>query len=208
MMIRRSFLKAVLALGVTARFIGPVRADDGDGARKFIQDLAQTAIATVANKQLSDQQRRDRFRQLFVSTFDLPEISRFVLSRYWRTATPEQQQQFVKLFEETMVLIWSQRFKDYSGESLAIQGAGPDRENGWQVDSQVIRPQGPPVPVQWRVKQLPNGGYRIVDIVAEGTSMALTYRQDYAGAMQQNGRQMDALLNSMRGKIEQLKAGP
>ena len=69
-----------------------------------------------------------------------------------------------------------------------------------------MRDQGAPISVQWHVHQGDGGGFRIGDIVVEGVSMAVTYRSDYAAAMQANGGRIDSLLSSMRTKIDQLKA--
>jgi len=205
MMIRRTFLHAGLALCLAAAVAGRAVAASADEACSFVQDLAQKAITTVADRQLADQARDERFRQLFVSAFDLPEIGRFVLSRYWRVATPAQQAEFLKLFEDTTVLIWAKRFKDYNGERLQASSASKDGATGWVVESQILRPQGPPIAVQWRLDQAADGKPRVTDIVPDGVSMALTQRQDYGGVMQSNGGNIDALLSSMRAKITQLR---
>ncbi len=206
-MIRRTFLHAfALCLLVAMAVPGSARAATADQAQSFIQALAHNAISTVANKQLSDVQRNDNFRRLFVSAFDIPGIGRFVLSRYWRTATPDQQKEFLKLFEDINVLTWAQRFKDYNGETLQTLGATKDGDRGWIVDSRIMRKQGPPIPVQWRLRQDDDGNLRIIDIIVEGVSMAITYRSDYASAIQSNGGRVDSLLAAMRRKIDQLKA--
>lgn len=182
------------------------QASGGDEARTFIQGLAQAAITTIADKSLSTEQRNDSFRRLFVSGFDIPAISRFVLARYWRAATPTQQQDFIKLFEEVQVLMWARRFGEYHGESLQIQGANGEG-NEWVVDSLVMRPRQSPLPVQWRVHRAEDGKFRITDVMPEGVSMALTHRDEYAAIMKSNGGSVDALLGSLRAKIEQLRGG-
>jgi phospholipid transport system substrate-binding protein len=206
-MLRRSFLKISLALGITLGMIPRLAlAQSGDDAQKFVSGLAQQAITTVANRQLSQPERDDRFRKLFVSSFDIPEIGKFVLSRFWRTTSPEQQQEFISLFEDITVLTWSKRFQDYNGESLEPLGVAKDGDKGWLVDSRILRNQGPPIPVQWRIKEADAGSFRVVDIVVEGVSMAITLRSDYAAALQGNGGRIDGLLAIMRTKIDQLRA--
>ncbi|MDR3435818.1 ABC transporter substrate-binding protein [Telmatospirillum sp.] len=207
MMFRRTFLKTVLVLALAVgAFPGLGHAQTGDAAQKFITSLAQKAITTVADRQLSQSDRDDRFRKLFVSAFDIPEIGRFVLSRSWRTATPEQQQEFLGLFEEITVLTWSKRFQDYNGESLETVSATKDGDRNWFVDSHILRAQGTQIPVQWRLKEADDGSFHVIDIVVEGVSMAITHRSDYAAALQANGGRVDGLLTIMRTKLDQLKA--
>ncbi|PKU22480.1 MlaC/ttg2D family ABC transporter substrate-binding protein [Telmatospirillum siberiense] len=207
MISRSMFLRSVFAF-LVALTLGTAdgHAQTDENARKFIGALAQRAISTVADHQLTQIDRDEQFRKLFVSSFDIPEIGRFVLARYWRVATPDQQQEFLSLFEDITVLTWAKRFQDYNGESLETLSATKDGDRNWSVDSHILRNQGPPIPVQWRLKEGDNGSFRIVDIIVEGVSMAITYRSDYASAMQTNGGKIDGLLSIMRTKLDQLKA--
>jgi phospholipid transport system substrate-binding protein len=204
LMRRRVVVQALLALCV-AGAARPAAAATADDARKFIQGVADTAITTVADKSLSNEARNDRFRQLFVSTFDLPAISRLVLARYWRSATPQQQQTFLKLFEEVQVLMWARRFRDYNGQRLQTQDATGEGSD-WVVDTVVIRPQQQPLPVQWRIHDTGGGKFAILDVMPEGVSMAMTHRDEYAAVLKANGGNIDALLESLRAKIAQLRA--
>ena len=164
------------------------RAADDQEARNFIQDVAQKAITTVADQNISDSERNQRFREVFVSAFDIPEIGKFVLSRHWQSANPAQQAEFLKAFEDTQVLTWSQRFKHYNGVRLETQGVSKDGDGLWLVDLQyIIRPQGPPTPVQWRIERVADGSMHIVDIKAEGVSMALTHRDYHARSSSRTG---------------------
>jgi len=199
---------AVLLLASSALLTLPAGAAEKspDEAKEFIQNLAQQAITTVAQRDLADSERNDRFRRLFVASFDLPQISQFVLARYWRTATPEQQQDFIKLFQEVQVLNWAQRFKDYKGENLAVTASAKDGDKGFVVESQLNHPPAQPMPVQWKVHQAEDGTLKVTDIVVEGVSMAITQRSDYNSMLQGNGGKVDALLTALRTKVDQMRA--
>ena len=208
LLLRRGFavfaLCAALLLGV-----GGARADqaaDAADAQNFIRAMADKALVLVNDKSLGDKERAERFRTLFVQDFDIPEVGRFVLGRHWKSATPEQQQDFLKAFEEFTVLTWSTRFKDYSGVSFEMQGASPAGDGYFEVDLQIKRAQGDPLPLGWRVHKV-DGAWKVTDILVEGVSMALTQRQDFASAMQSGGGKIEDLLASMHRKIDQLRAG-
>ena len=91
-------------------------------------------------------------------------------------------------------------------QALDALAAMPDGERGWVVDSRILRKQGPPIAVQWRLRRGEDERFRVVDIVVESVSMAITHRSDYGAALQSNGGKMDGLFATMRAKIEQLKA--
>jgi len=204
MLDRRSFLMGVAAVaaGVAAR---PAWAAPSD-AGAFIQSLAESAMNTVAVKDLADSERVNRFRTLFVDTFDLPEISRFVLGRYWRAANDAQRAEFQKLFEDIQVYTWTRRFKEYNGETLELGGVKGEGEADFIVDSQMKRAKLAPINVSWRVRRS-GETFRILDIIVEGASMAITFRSDYGAVLSSQGGKIDGLLNVMRQKVDQLKLG-
>lgn len=205
MLSRRSLIALFVAGMAVATVVAPVRADANTEARAFIQKLADTAMDTVAVKGLSDDERTRRFRDLFVDAFDLPEIGKLVLGRYWRIATPAQQREFLKLFEDIQVYTWTKRFKDYSGETLEITSAAPEGETDMLLDSRIRRQRLEPIHVNWRLRKQPNG-FRILDIKVEGASMALTHRSEYSSVIQASGGQVEGLLALMRAKVGQLHA--
>ncbi len=200
-------LLAVVVLALAAVAGRPASANPGAEASKFVENMANVAIRTVADKQISDQLRTERFRQLFVGSFDIPEIARFVLSRHWRSASTQQRERFVSLFEDMTVLTWAKRFKEYGGETLKVVAVQPENDD-WLVISEIVRPQqaGQPVHVRWRLRQ-ETAGWRVVDIIVEDVSMALTQRQDFAAVLQGNGGSVDALLDTLQNKVEQLRKG-
>lgn len=206
MLSRRSLLSALVAACSLLAVSTPVRAAEADGAaRAFISKLADTAMNTVAVKGLPEEERNRRFRVLFVESFDLPEIGKLVLGRYWRVATPEQQQEFLALFEDIQVYTWTKRFKDYSGETLEVTSIAPEGEADVLVDSRIKREKLEPITVNWRLRKV-GDGYRVLDIKVEGASMAFTHRSEYTSVIQSSGGQIDGLLAAMRRKVAQLQA--
>jgi phospholipid transport system substrate-binding protein len=77
----------------------------------------------------------------------------------------------------------------------------PDGENT-KVDTVVTRPNNPPTNVQWIISN-PGSNPKIVDVVAEGTSLRLTQRSDYASYLSHNNNNIDALIGAMQQQAEQ-----
>ncbi|CAA7616819.1 Toluene transporter subunit: membrane component of ABC superfamily [Magnetospirillum sp. LM-5] len=203
MLSRRHLLAAIVS--TFALVSSPVSAFADPAATDFIVKLADTAMTTVAAKGLSDDERTKRFRTLFVDNFDIPEIGKLVLGRYWRVATPEQQKDFVGLFEDIQVYTWARRFKDYSGETLEVLAIANENDGDLQVESRIKRDKLDPINVGWRVRKA-GATYRVLDIKVEGASMAQTHRAEYSSVIQANGGTVDGLLAAMRKKITQLQA--
>jgi phospholipid transport system substrate-binding protein len=192
--LRRSLLAAAFLLSAGAA--APVMAAVDPAA--FINDLGNEALAALSPA-ASPQQRVVAFRALFRRDFDVSQIARFVLGPYWRVATPEQRQEFLRLFTNYIALAYSTRLSQYSGERLIVTGWQP-LPGGAVVSSQVARPGGgPPIRIDWRVTDY-GGSYKINDVVVDGVSMAITERSEFASVIQRNGGNLQALLAALRAK--------
>lgn len=195
---------AILALGVMVS--GPVQAQGLDKARQVVETVAEVGISEVVGAELPQAEKIDRFRDLFTTYFDVPSIGRFVLGHNWRVASPEQQERFLKLFQEANVFTWARRFGDYDGQDLVIGQATRDGESGAFVDSRVEQAGGQqPIHVRWRLRER-GDTYKVVDLIVEGVSMAITYRQEYNSVIQQAGGDISVLNDRLASQLERLKA--
>ena len=167
----------------------------------FINHFAATGIEDILTAEIDTTEKSKRFRTLFNEGFDIPAISRFVLGRSWRQTSETERQDFLTLFEDVIVNTWSRRFSEYSGKTINVLGTSADGETGALVDSVIVDDTGQTIAVQWRLRQR-DEGLRIVDIVVEGVSMAITYRQDYASVIRQDGG-MTGLLAQLRKQISE-----
>jgi phospholipid transport system substrate-binding protein len=196
-MVRRSFLTAaIMLLGV---LLAPaIPAAGAADPTAMISNLGSRALE-VLGKDATQSQRVERFRQLLREDFDVPGISRFVLGRYWNTATEEQRAEFTKLFEGYIAVAYATRLAEYTGETFKVTGSRPDGD-GAIVSSQILRPAGtPPVKVDWRLTGR-NGAYKISDVSVEGISMAVTQRSEFASVIQHNGGQVQSLITMLRDR--------
>jgi phospholipid transport system substrate-binding protein len=199
---RRGVL-AVFAAALIAASWPAGAADAGTEGKAFIENLAGQAIAALTAPGISRGERESRARTLLTDNFAVPTIGQFVLGRYWRTATPEEREEYLRLFEELIVVTYVDRFSRYSGERLRVNNAVVDPESrDILVYSEITRPAGGPVQVAWRVRRTPPS-FKIVDVLVEGVSMGQTQRSDFASVIRNNGGALSALLEEMRRRVRQ-----
>ncbi|MBT5241791.1 MAG: ABC transporter substrate-binding protein [Rhodospirillaceae bacterium] len=165
----------------------------------FINHFAAAGIEDILTADIDDVEKAKRFRTLFNDGFDIPAISRFVIGRTWRRTTDADKDAFIALFEDVIVYTWSRRFSEYTGQSIEVRGTSPDGDIGTLVDSVIVDDDGQTISAQWRLR-LRDDGLRIVDVIIEGVSMAITYRQDYASVIRQQGG-MSGLLDLLGKQV-------
>ncbi len=210
MISRRDFTASTLALGVCAAFpslLGPsvVMAQDWrNDPKAFVEKFAQVGISEILAASGTQKEKTEKFRTLFKEYFDIPSIGNFVLGRAARTATPDEKTKFNPLFEDVIVYTWSRRFGEYKGQSLKVNDSTADGEEGSVVNSTILGNDGGNFAVQWRLRKR-EGGYRIVDVIIEGVSMAITYRQEYATLIQQSGG-LAGLISQIEKQVADLRA--
>lgn len=195
----------VLTLAVAAA--DSAKANFPEGADAFIRQVGDRAIETLTKPGMNRAEMEDRFREIFRDSFNVPAIGRFVLGKYWRVATPEERREFLLLFEEFVVRTYAKRFKDYTGETLQVDGIQPESDTQAIVNSAIVRPNAPPIRVEWRVGVPQNEeGFKIYDVTIEGVSMAVTQRAEFAAVIERSGGRIGGLITALREKIETLKS--
>ena len=166
----------------------------------FVRQAGDRLVAVV-NGPGSAQQKRQALSTIIDQTVDVDGIARFCLGRYWRQASPDQQKRYLALFHEVLVTNITAKLGEYQGVRFTVGRATPDGDNE-QIATVVNRPNNPPTDVQWVIANVA-GNPKIVDVVAEGTSLRLTQRSDYASYLTHNGNSVDALISAMHRQIEQ-----
>ncbi|HVY17501.1 MAG TPA: ABC transporter substrate-binding protein [Rhodopila sp.] len=201
MILRRDFLTiaAATALMSFAPAWAPrARAQDTGKATSFVKQTGDRLVAVV-NGAGSSQDKRAQMTQILNDAVDVDGIARFCLGRFWRTATPAQQQEYVRLFHQVLVTNITSKLGEYKGVSFVMGRARTDGEND-VVSTTVNRPNNPPTAVDWVVTDV-SSNPKIVDVLAEGTSLRLTQRQDYASYLVHNNNSVDALISAMKNQV-------
>ena len=178
----------------------PQAATATDSPSDFIRTVGQNAINSLTNKEVTQAKREDLFRKILHQTFELKLIARFALGRFWRRASKAQQTEYIGLFEDFIVKAYAARFADYKGENFIVGKIRNINKRDSLVQSEVMLANGRKIRVHWRVR---NGkALKIVDVLVEGVSMAITQRNQFSAIINQNGGKIDGLLVALRKKME------
>ena len=215
--VRRRLLRnltAGLAAGVLALAApGAARAQDdaaasgpelADRAADYITDLSRTAIRELGAQDIDPAERAERGRALLEAHFAARDLARFVLGRYWRVASDQQRARFMTLLREVALTRFLPTFQNLSMDQVTIERAIPDPQAKGvaRVDTRVDVPERGPVKLAWRVRPSDGGGFQIVDLMAEGVSMAITLRSEYSSVIKQNGGRVEALLTRLEKRLK------
>jgi phospholipid transport system substrate-binding protein len=197
---RRQFLSLTAGLALAAGLVPGVRAQGADAATAFVKSTGDKLVGVV-NGPGSTQEKRRELTQILDTAVDVDGVARFCLGRFWRQASPDQQKNYVELFHQVLVTNITAKLGEYKGVTFVV-GRSRTQDEDEIVSTVVNRPNNPPTNVDWVIGS-PGSSPKIVDVVAEGTSLRLTQRQDYASYLAHNNYSIDALINAMHQQVEQ-----
>jgi phospholipid transport system substrate-binding protein len=198
---RRTFLVLTAAslLPAASRLTGPALAQPIDGrASLFVKDIGNKLVAVV-NGPESGRDKRARLTAIIDGAVDVDGVARFSLGRFWRNASATQQQRYTGLFHQVLLNYIASKLGDYRGVRFTL-GRVQQRDDNAVVSTVVERPNNPPTNVDWIISNFADDP-KIIDLIAEGTSLRLTQRQDYASYLNRNNNNVDALIDAMRQQV-------
>jgi phospholipid transport system substrate-binding protein len=193
MLFRRTVLSMAAAC-LTLLAAPTVRAQTPEQASAFVRSLGNQLVAIV-NGPGSTEQKSAALTRVIDSDVDVVGVARFCLGRFWRVATPQQQREYETLFRRVLIDSITSKIGDYQGVRFTIGRTTP-RPEGMVVATTIAGPNKPPAEVDWVVRDV-GGSPKIVDVVAEGTSLRLTQRDDYASFIVQHNGSVQALIDAM-----------
>ncbi len=197
-------MKKILSIVFTVLFFAlPAEADfDASKAENFIKKVTSDGIEQIINADVSQTEKDKRFEKLFNEYLDLDFIGKFVLGRYWNTATSQQQKDFIEVYRQMNIKTWSKRFDEFKGKNFIFNGTSPSNsKNQIFVNTAVQMQQGALAKVIWRVKDT-NGKLKVVDIIIENVSLAITARNEYTAYIKKSKNGVVDLISDLKQKSQ------
>lgn len=168
-------------------------------AARFVKRLGEEVTAVAADRTLTPEQRERALRKVLLDGFEVETIGRIVLGRYWRGATPAQLAEYRRLFAQFLIDRYINRFVRYGRASIAYIGARSAKRNFAIIESRVTIPGQPTVRVDWLVRNA-NGAPRVIDLIVNGLSLAVTQRFEFTAIIKSHGGDLEGLLSVLRRK--------
>ena len=131
--------------------------------------------------------------------FDTKYAARLVLAKHWRTATEQQQKRFIEAFYQTLLQNYGEALLEFTPDRLKILPfQGDPKAKSVTVRSEVRRDNGQRVPVNYSLRQTPQG-WKAYDVQIEGISYIKSFRTDFGAEIDQKG--LDAVITRLEQQV-------
>ncbi len=122
-------------------------------------------------------ERRDQLKQILFARFDFTEMSRRALGANWRRRTPQEQEEFVRLFADLLERAYASTIESYTDEKIVYVGEKVDG-NYAEVSSKILTSKGQEYSIDYKT-QVVSGEWKVYDIVVENISMINNFRSQF-----------------------------
>jgi len=122
-------------------------------------------------------QRRAEIRRVAEEMFDFDEMARRTLAQHWKTRSPQEQAEFIRLFVDLLEQSYLTMIGNYAFAAVTFQ---PEAISGpyAQVRSRIVADPRDEIAVEYRL--LESGGrWAVYDVLANGTSLVSNYRSQF-----------------------------
>ena len=201
---KRVGLKVIILLVVL--LILPLQVLAG-GAKDTVEVQIKKMLATMQTPEFKGMQKDAKLTEIsniINEVFDWQELSQRTLGREWKKFSPDQQKEFVTLFEELLKGIYADRILAYTQEKIEFGKETELKKGRVEVESYIITTDNKKVPLFYRMTDK-SGQWRVYDVVIEGVSMVKNYRGQFRQILSK--KKPEDLLQTLRGKVKEKPAG-
>jgi phospholipid transport system substrate-binding protein len=175
---------------LTSVFVGLTAGDavagpPTDQVRGSIDRVLQVLSDPELKKEAKTIERRTAIRTVASEIFDFTEISQRSLARHWAARSPEERQEFIRLFGDLLEYSYITKIELYSGEKIQYAGEVPDGDQAL-VKTKIVTRTGVEIPVDYRMFVKGNR-WRAYDVNIEGVSLVANYRTQFNTVIQRGG---------------------
>jgi phospholipid transport system substrate-binding protein len=148
---------------------------------EVVRMAGDKAIQILKDPKLQPKERKkeriERLKEIVNPLFDYEEMARRSLGPHWRRRTPQEQQEFVKLFRDYLDKVYSDKVDLYAGEKI-IYGRETVEAEYAQVETTFVDTKGEEFSVVYRLRRN-NGKWKVYDAVVENVSVVNNYRSQF-----------------------------
>jgi len=177
------------------------------GAKDTVETQINRMLTKMKTPEFKASERNaklDEISAIINEIFDWEELSRRTLGREWKKFTPDQQKEFMTLFEQLLKGIYADRILAYTSEKIEFGKETELTKGRMEVESYIITTDNKKVPLFYRLTDK-SGQWRVYDVVIEGVSMVKNYRGQFRQIL--SNKKPEDLLQTLREKVQEKPAG-
>ena len=201
--IRRVTTLMVMVASILAGSMALAASTGSAAAQQLVMEVTSSIVEELTSRReflRNDPQGvHDLVDRLVLPHFDFERMSRRVLGKRWKQASPEQRRRFVSAFRSMLVRTYATVLNEYRGQTLTWLDPVPRKK-----DNEVLVPLNIGVDGRRTVRVVyamhgDGKDWKVFDVAVEGVSIVTNYRASFRSRIAQDG--IEGLIASLEARI-------
>lgn len=159
-------------------------------------------ILSILQSGANGDRRRQQLRDTIYPRFDFPEMAKRSLGSHWSRRSPQEQQEFVKLFTDLLESSYVDKIEGYNGEKVLYTREQVDGDNA-EVFTKILTKKGEEFSINYKLHRV-GGEWKVYDVVVEDISLVNNYRSQFNRILA--NASFDELMKKLQQKAPDMKA--
>lgn len=151
----------------------------------------------VLKRPAKEAERRRRLREAIYPRFDFSEMAKRSLGIHWRERTPQEREEFERLFADLLERSYYQKLDSYTDEEVLYTNEEVDGSIGVVKTKIVSNKEKIDIPIDYKLAHR-DGQWKVYDVTIEGVSLVNNYRSQFNRIIQTSS--YAELVRKMRAK--------
>jgi len=173
------WMTTLALLGMLLSFPGVARTEDPTAViETAVDELSQVLEGRKLELSENRQELYEVIDGILLPRFDRRYAAQLVLGRYWRTASEEQQERFIRAFYQALLERYADGVLEFDEERInVLPFRGDAEERRTTVRTEVKLDDGTEVPVNYGLVKR-DDGWKVYDVTVEGISYVRNFRTE------------------------------
>lgn len=174
---------------------------------QVFQRLEEKEAFMQANPGSVQRVGRELVDEFVLPFLDMKLMSRWIIGKSWRSATPEQRQRFQTEFTNMLIRTYASALLEFRGKKVLFKPFHHDpKRKDAVVKAEFSGDSGAPaVPVLFRVRIDKQQEWKVFDIIVDGVSLVKNYRSSFGAEIRKVG--LEGLIQRLSTHNSEQKKG-
>ena len=204
-MLRRAFL--ILAGCLTMALSAPIASATQESPEQFVQRVSEDILSAIRTDERVLNGDRAAIEVLvdnkMMPAVDFLRMTRMAVGPKWRTATPAQRDEMQSLFRQILINVYAGALSMAKDQSLKLLPHGQNDGTEAIVRTAMLTPGKPDIQMVYRLRNIKEKGWRVIDVNVEGVWLVSNYRNQFGSIAASEG--IEGLIKKMQERVKATK---
>ena len=204
-MLRRAFL--ILAGCLTMVLSAPMASAAQESPEQYVQRVSEDILGAIRTDERVLGGDRAAIEALvdnkMMPAVDFLRMTRMAVGPKWRSARPSQRDEMQALFRQILINVYAGALSMAKDQTVKLLPHGQNDGTEAIVRTAMMTPGKPDIQMVYRLRNIKEKGWRVIDVNVEGVWLVSNYRNQFGSIAASEG--IEGLIKKMQERVKATK---